>query len=273
VSAVVDAPAEAALDTCWYVYGIVPAESPDPSALGWPAVGGDGEVEMIEQGPLAAIVSPVSSADFDHPGIDEHLQQPEWLEANVRAHEQVVELVLAGSSVLPLRFCTIYRSQDAVRRLLADNRGELEEALARVAGKVERGVKIFCDRDRLTAAVAHGASSPVREGSGGRAYLERRLAEQQSAEQVEEVASNAVHDCHARLSAAADEGTLLRPQTREQSGRRDDMVMNAAYLVSRESRDLEATLAALRPEYEPMGFAFELTGPWPPYSFVPTEIE
>jgi hypothetical protein len=46
------------------------------------------------------------------------------------------------------------------------------------------------------------------------------------------------------------------------------MVLNGAYLVAEsEFATFRAALEALVAEYSPHGFSFELTGPWPAYSF------
>ena len=49
------------------------------------------------------------------------------------------------------------------------------------------------------------------------------------------------------------------------------MVFNAAYLVEDRER-FEEELGALADEHRARGVDFELTGPWPPYNFVPSEL-
>ena len=47
------------------------------------------------------------------------------------------------------------------------------------------------------------------------------------------------------------------------------MLLNAVYLVQRENAGrLESAVEELREEHGPLGFSFELTGPWPAYNFV-----
>ena len=46
-------------------------------------------------------------------------------------------------------------------------------------------------------------------------------------------------------------------------------ILNAAYLVSRDAPEpFQARLTDLIHKFEPLGFRFEFTGPWPPYHFV-----
>src|SRR4051812_17423484 len=255
---------ETAARTVWYVYGVVPRElAPDDDA-GWPSVGEAGDLELVPEGPLAALASPVSAADFDQPGLDGRLQEPAWLEEKIRAHEQLLEGVLGRSAVVPFRFCTVYRSREALRAFLTEHSRELEATLERIRGKVERGVKAFADRSRLAETTAGSV-----EGSGGKAYLARRLAERRQADEIELRALELVERVHARLLLEAEEGTYLSLQNREVTGRSEDMLMNAAYLVDAGSRGLERALGDLQRELGPLGVSFELTGPWPPYNFVP----
>ena len=50
------------------------------------------------------------------------------------------------------------------------------------------------------------------------------------------------------------------------------MLFNAAYLVTADPSAFEAVLEALAGDYRDRGIDFELTGPWPPYHFVPAEL-
>jgi len=49
------------------------------------------------------------------------------------------------------------------------------------------------------------------------------------------------------------------------------MLLNAAYLVRRGDERLTSEVASLQAEHATRGYAFELTGPWPPYNFVGEE--
>jgi hypothetical protein len=63
----------------------------------------------------------------------------------------------------------------------------------------------------------------------------------------------------------------LNLQRPEVTGREEEMIFNAAYLVADRSR-FEQELGELGGEYRESGVELELTGPWPPYNFVPEEL-
>jgi hypothetical protein len=67
------------------------------------------------------------------------------------------------------------------------------------------------------------------------------------------------------LARAAEQNP---PQPTQIHGHSDDMVLNGAYLVDETKTDAFATaFEELRTQYGARGFSFELTGPWPAYSF------
>jgi hypothetical protein len=50
------------------------------------------------------------------------------------------------------------------------------------------------------------------------------------------------------------------------------MLLNGAYLVRRDDGRLQDAVAELESLYGPRGVTYELTGPWPPYNFVPRDV-
>ncbi len=50
------------------------------------------------------------------------------------------------------------------------------------------------------------------------------------------------------------------------------MLLNGAYLVERGDSRLEQALRELEEHFGPQGVTYELTGPWPPYNFVPRDL-
>ena len=74
------------------------------------------------------------------------------------------------------------------------------------------------------------------------------------------------------MLALAGDGLTLAPQATEVSGRDDEMIFNGAYLVGADGNAFEAALGSLAAEYRDAGVEFELTGPWPPYNFVPAQL-
>ena len=124
-----------------------------------------------------------------------------------RAHEAVLERVLSLGAMVPLRLCTIYTSEQAVREMLIERAEPLREALDRVDGRNEWGVKLIVTRDALGAAArerspevaALQAELDARKGGGGAYMLGRRL-ERCVADVSDRLAAELAEDVHLRLS-------------------------------------------------------------------------
>jgi hypothetical protein len=265
--------ASTATGLAWYVYGVVDATAQAP-----PGAGVEGDVEVVQEGPIAALVSRVPLSLYGEEPVRARLEDPAWLEEKARAHEAVLEGALRAGPVVPFRFLTLYQDEDELRGFLSGRRSDLLGVLERVRGKVELGVKVFADRSRLVPGLAQ-ESEEVREldaaiagAAPGKAYLLRRRRDQLVSEQATGVLRDCARASHTRLSAAADAAASNPPQPHELSGRAEEMLLNGAYLVPVDDTRLASAVAALEGEYGSLGVTFELTGPWPPYNFVPRDL-
>jgi hypothetical protein len=254
----------------WYLYGVVGAGAPEP-------LGVEPAVELVTEGRLAGVTSRVPLDEFDETALAERLGDAVWLEENIRRHEQVLERVLASATVLPCRFCTVFRTEADVRLFLSERQDQLAAALAEVSGRVELGVKAFVDPARFEAGGAQ-ENEQIREltaqaagTQGGRAYLESRRLERLVADERARFGQEAASQLHRRLLDAAERGVLLDLQRPELSGHGEEMVLNGAYLVA-DRPGFERELATLAGELSERGLELELTGPWPPYNFVSEEL-
>ena len=251
----------------WYLYGVVAAGS---------AVD-DGDVSLVSEGPVAGVASRVPLEEFDPSVLPERLGDAAWLEQKIRAHEQVLEDVLRSASVVPCRFCTVYQTEDELRRFLSERGSDLSAALAHVEGRVELGVKAFVDRERFMTggAIRNDAirelSERVAQSEGGRAYLEARQLDQLITDELMQFKDEIAEPLHERLAGASDDAVRLNLQRPEVSGRDDEMLLNGAYLVSDQPR-FGTALRELGAEHRDSGVELELTGPWPPYNFVPAVL-
>jgi hypothetical protein len=230
-----------------------------------------GRVERVEAGGLAALVSAVPRAEFAEEPLRRNLNELTWLARVARAHEAVLEEVLAATTIVPLRLCTLYDDEDSARAMLGRERAAIEEALERLAGRQEWAVKVLVDDERLQAAAL--AASPVLETreaelaarSEGSAYLERRRVERRVREQADSLAAEVADRVHARLQDWAIDAVTHPPQNRELSGHDGEMLLNGAYLVE---SDRAEGLRDLVAHHRDVGARIELTGPWPPFNFV-----
>jgi hypothetical protein len=261
--------------TAHYVYGVVPAGVALPPDL--TGVEPTAPVERIEEGGLAALVSEVPLVEFDEDSLRANLNDVGWLEEKARAHEAVLEAALARGAVVPLRLCTVFAGEAQVRAMLVREHEVLGDALERLDGRAEWGVKAYADRaaiEREALKEVAGDEDEVAEMSAGTAYMNRRRAEARAREEVDEIADAWARTIHARLAAVAGEALLNPLQRPELTGHPGEMLLNGVYLVSdAEAPAFRAAVAALVDEFDRRGVAIDLTGPWPAYNFVKSSIE
>lgn len=259
----------------YYVYGVVKAEESMDLPLTTAGVNPEQPVGLVSADGLAAVVSVVSLDEFGEEELQGNLKDPEWAEAKVRAHHEVLnELVSRGMCAVPMRFCTIFRGLDRVHGMLREHRKEFVSALGRLAEKAEWGIKMFCDQATARRWVGEeartaGALKEEMETAGaGAAYFLRKKVEKMLDEEVERVADEAAQTSHETLARLSADAVILTLQGRETTGRAEPMLLNGAYLVSDESFPVfKAAIDRLTQDWAPFGCSFELTGPWPAYNF------
>ena len=252
-------PAVFAGPTALYVYGVVRAGT----RLALPGAGVDAsDVEVFEAGDVAAIAGAVSLDEFGEEPLHRHLNDREWLERIAQAHEAVLERALGTTTVIPFRMATLYGAEARLSAFLEERRDVLLELLERFEGKVELGVKAYFDRP--------GAQAP--RADTGRAYMLQRQSEQEAARASDDFALHCALDSHEQLAAAAVDAKANRAQPSELSGRSERMLLNGAYLVERGETRLDEAVRNLEQRYGERGVTYELTGPWPPYNFVPRDL-
>ncbi len=237
-----------------YVYGII--DTREPINFSNAGVGGPGRVVYaVHYRGLAALVSetPVFTIDLTRD--------------NLLAHERVVESVMQGKTIVPMSFGTVFRTDDDVRELLKSIYVPLKESLGQLDGKVEFGLKVMWDRDRVMEDLKredHQLRQFQRELARKHVhstYLGRRRLGRVIDDAISHHLSDAIREIYEALRS-----TCVASRDNEPIG--EKMLMNAAFLVQRqhESTFEEAVTRIARKFGDRLNF--KCTGPWPPYNFV-----
>lgn len=243
-----------------YLYGIVGFP---PPLLGQIQGLGGSPVFLVTHENLAAVVSrsPLSPWPID--------------EAHLTIHETVVEEVMGGRPILPVRFNTLLRTKEAVIALLDERAQAFRLALKRVEGKVEMGLRVLWEAPRE-------AEAPVDEETGdggpGTEYLYRRLREERRRAALQAAGERLIREVQELFRSLAVESWLQRFPTDRQFVRfcnrfqlstpvDNSLLFTGAYLVEQDR--LEAFRESVAKAGEKFSrLSFLLTGPWPPYHFV-----
>ncbi|QBJ93365.1 gas vesicle protein [Streptomyces seoulensis] len=251
-------------DLMTYVYGVTRADEALAERL--TALEGvvDAPVHLISDGNgLALVASSVRAEDFREEALRRRLEDLDWLSAVARAHHGVVEAVAAYTTVLPLRLATVYLDDARAREVLDAGRELFTDRLARLAGHVEWGVKLYVDP---SAAPEPPPAPADAELTPGRSYLRGRRQQQRHRDTAHQAAQRAAEGVEAAGRAFASERARHRVQQGTLAEAAGENVVNDAYLVPVEQG--EAFCAEVRRAADGLaGVRVEITGPWAPYSF------
>ena len=237
-----------------YVYCII--ESKEARSFGPIGIGGRGDdVYTVHYDGLAAVVS------------NTPLQVYDPTRENVFAHEQVNETVMREFTVLPMAFGVLFRTEEDILELLRGTYDALRDVLAKMEGKVEFGLKVNWDRERVIAEMEEESEEirnlkeQITSRSQGSTYFARMQLGRLIENALSEKADAYVHEVYAVLRDTAVASRANKPIG-------DRMIMNAAFLVEREREpEFDAVVKEIAAKYEGR-LSFKYTGPWPPYNFV-----
>ena len=264
----------------YYVYAVAQARNSEGYEAASLIDGGRSRVYGLRYRDVVAIVSPVPLAEFGPGVLEANLRDAAWARVRVLAHQEVLAGLLSRYTLVPFKFCTLYRSEDSVLEMLDRHYQGFAENLARLEGATELGVKVYCDRRALAERVRETSKAlkPLREGisrmSEGAAYFLKKKLEQAAEQEAEQVMDACTRESHERLAGRAREAVANPIQPPEVHGRGVEMMLNGAYLVDDDGlEDFRVALASLDETYAPLGFSYELTGPWPPYNFAAVVFE
>jgi hypothetical protein len=237
-----------------YVYCII--ETAQPRSFGPMGIGGRGDdVHTIVHKGLAAVVSNTPLVVYDP------------TRENVFAHEQVNETVMRKFTVLPMAFGALFRTEEDIVELIRGTYDALRDVLAKMEGKVEFGLKVNWDRDKVTAELEEKddeirhLKEQITSRTTGSTYFARMQLGRLIETALTDQADSYIREVYSLLRDTAVASRANKPIG-------DRMIMNAAFLIERDREvEFDQRVKEIASKYEGK-LAFKYTGPWPPYNFV-----
>lgn len=237
-----------------YVYGVI--EAKEAALFGKTGIGGSGEnVYTVHHGDIAAVVSRTSVFIFDP------------TRENALAHEHVIENVMKTHTIIPMSFGTVFRTDDDIREVLKSIYPSLKDVLKQMAGKLEFGLKVTWDKDRVTEEIRHGNEEIARfQQELNRKHLQSTyFARMQLGRMIEKALSERAADYVREIYDGLRSACVA---SRDNKPIGDKMILNAAFLIQREREaEFDAAVNAVAKKFGDR-LNFKYTGPWPPYNFV-----
>jgi hypothetical protein len=262
--------------TAFYVYCIAEStavtELPADSLPA--AIEDDSTLEWVSADALVALVSRVPRESYSEESLAEHLTDATWTAIRAMRHETVVEYVARRTSVVPLRFGTIYLERHGIEQMLADKSRELEDIIEHLRGREEWGVNVWCDRAVLMSSIT--SVSPVlrdlveraEQAPPGQSYLMQKKIEALKVDEARAVVNRIVEQIEEKLKEQSDDARRLRI-LKVETTEHGELKAKFAFLVKRsEFEKFRGAAEGLARENQNAGVRLELTGPWPVYNFV-----
>ncbi len=190
----------------------------------------------------------------------------------LQAHEDVVDILMKSSTVVPFQFGTILKDEQAALKMLQEYGEKFKSLLSKFVGRAEWGMKVYADQQEFIKYIVQAEpelQNLAREGvSRGVAYLLERKMEEELKDNVLTRLAEVSEAIFHKLGKVAYEGKLNKTLPQKLTGKKKEMILNTVYLVEREK---VATFCQqgkrLMEQYSVMGLDLEVSGPWPPYSF------
>ncbi|MCX6340092.1 MAG: GvpL/GvpF family gas vesicle protein [Candidatus Aureabacteria bacterium] len=246
-----------------YIYGII--ESDKELYFEQPGIEGGEQVYTIPHMDIAAVVSNSELYDYNALIKDEVARR-------LIHHQQVLESVMRRFAVIPMRVGTYAESMSEAQDVLARGYELAREVFKKIADKVE-----------IDVAVTWSDFNALLKETGGRKEVQDIKAKvlassngvtPQDQMTVGLIVKKALDEQRKACAAAIHhELTAVSCGFRDHELMDDTMVMNSAFLVSRENREIfDAKVDKLNARFEEK-LNFRRIGPLPPYSFFTLEVK
>ena len=261
----------------FYLYGIVNQydiiDQPESQSV-LEGLKGHEQIRLLPIRELVALVSEVSIEEFGEEALKTRLKDAKWLEHRLRHHEWVVEAFMRCGTVIPMKFATIFNTEERLTERLLGLYETLRELVGKLQGKAEWGVKAFCDLRYIQSTVeaeherARQLKAQLAGQPPGTAYLMKKQLEELVTRETDQLLNRHLESIYQRLASLAHEAKLNLLTPHQLTNRKHEMVLNAALLLEKTSiNKLAEEVRTSRQNYAPHGFEFEMVGPFPPYNF------
>jgi len=230
-------------------------------------------LELVGAERLVAVVSRVPISEYSESSLAENLKDATWTAVRAMRHEQVVEFFAKRTSVVPLRFGTIYLDRSNVERMLSENESQLGRIIERLKDSEEWGVNVYYERSVLFENIVNVSprlremSDAAKKATPGQSYLMLKKIETLRTDEAKLEIKRIIDDIESNLSSESDDAARLRI-LKVETTEHGELKAKFAFLIKRSRFDSFRRVAEdLAVQYQSAGVRIELTGPWPAYNF------
>ncbi len=233
-----------------YAYGIIDSHN----SLREPIAGLEGkEIYNISYRDIAVTVSELNE------------ESKKITDTYILEHERIVERLMEGFTVLPMRFLTVFNTKKDLISMAELYYEDFKDNLARLHNKVEFGMKVIWPADTIKQRIIdayqktkHNVS--ISTESPAKTFVKERFQEHIIEKEFQEEADRCIQVVDDYFNRIACEKKLKRLQT-------ESLLLNASYLDDKD-RQNEFKQAFEQLKNAPSDLKFLFSGPWPCYNFI-----
>ncbi|MGC8658855.1 MAG: GvpL/GvpF family gas vesicle protein [Desulfomonilaceae bacterium] len=256
-----------------YVFGFVPRE-------GLPE---DLDIEGFEPGQtvlkenfsdISAIIAFVPVSEFVGEEAEQRLQDIEWVAPRAVKHQEAVKKIADLSPILPTQFGVLFSSRDSLAKFIETNHPEISEFLAVASDKVEWAVKVYWENSQTKKKLAETEFADrfkqLSTLSEGARYFKEKQLNAEITKRISEHIKTIIIYVSKELSEVSHSSKKRKIVIDDSTGEGQQLIANWAFLIDRSQFEKFALLVEnFNSKLLGEGISFRISGPWPPYSFVP----
>jgi hypothetical protein len=229
----------------------------------------------IEHNGLFVMAKYVSDLEFSEENIKKNISDEQWLNKHAREHISMISKIMEKNTVIPFNFGTIYKSNERLIEFLDKNTIALFKVLKYLENKEEWSVKIFCDKNKIVQNISTLSDNiadieyQIKSSTPGKAYILGKKRDEILENEISKIYNTYSKNLFSALKSYTDEYRLNLILSNDVTGRDEDMIVNATFLIQKQNLiDFIKKTDELVLEYDNIGLYLDVTGPWPPYTFV-----
>jgi len=235
----------------------------------------DENIFALKIGNLTVVAKYVAEDDFSEENLKKNFANIDWVELQTRNHIIVIANVMKNRTVVPFKFGTIFKTKQSLWNFIDEYRIRIIENLNDLDGKEEWGVKLYCDYIALPEHIKNTCEKvieierEINESKPGKAFIMKRKADELIKNECHKYLQNYGQFFFGQFEELSTKTCINPLLPKEVTGRLDEMILNIACLIPEDNIEkmLQKT-ELLRQEFLNVGLIPDVTGPWPPFSFI-----
>jgi hypothetical protein len=232
----------------------------------------NGRLYAVSSQNLFAIVSDISLTEYGEENMAEKGEDIEWLKEKAQLFMDIILKINATSSIVPMKFLTIFTNEDRVKGIIDDNIEKFTDAFEKIDGREELSVKVYCDekiyKEKMMGEEIENFEKSLVGKPKGAAFFLKKKFEGELNDKLQDKIYKIANGFAEELKKHSVDMKSNKVLAKEITGIDMPMVLNCAFLVDTTQKEsFTATVDDLTHRHENSGFEFEFSGPWPPYNF------